>query len=112
MASGRRISTVRPPSTDWTINSAIPASPARCSHRRSGCRRQVSQAAAANNSTSPPATSRCRCSQKTPPVISGIMVPKQVGQSGQARLDPVACTMLPRSRSPRVHPSTAARAMW
>jgi hypothetical protein len=40
------------------------------------------------------------------------MVPKQVGQSGQAKLEPVAWTMLPRRRSARVHSTVAWRSRW
>ncbi len=58
----------------------------------------------------PPATSRCRCSQNTPPVISGTSVPKQVGQSGQARLEWVAWTTLPRKRSSNVHTTVTVNA--
>jgi hypothetical protein len=38
------------------------------------------------------------------------MVPKHVGQSGQARLDPVAWTTLPRKRRRSVQPTVTAKA--
>ena len=98
--------TVRPPRTDWIRSRASPAMPSRNRSLLWGRVRRSTTTATANRSTRAPAHSLWRCSQNTPPVISGIIVPKQVGQSGQARLDPVACTTLPRRRSARVQKRT------
>ena len=100
--SGSLYMTVNPPKNDCTSSNPTPTIDKRNIQGRSDVSFLANHVARMNIKTRPPATNLWRCSQKTPPVISGIIVPKHVGQSGHAKLDSVAWTMLPRKSRPSV----------
>jgi len=100
---------VSPPKTAWTTRRSIPIT-APTFTRRDARSRKANQVPSANMSISPPAQRRWICSQKTPPSMTGIHDPKQVGQSGHASDELVACTMLPSRSSESVHPTEIAKA--
>src|SRR5581483_12134999 len=59
-----------------------------------------------------PAIKRWPCSKRTPPFISGNKVPKERGQSGTARLEPVLVTKAPAKSRRKVQPAVTKAKRW
>ena len=109
-ARGNRNKTVIPPSAPWSNTArTAPRANQRTQMRGSHC--VSSTISVTVSSPTKAATRRCPCSNRTPPTIGGKTCPKDNGQSGTAKPEPVLVTKAPMKIKTSVAPavSTAKR---
>src|SRR5499433_4378028 len=95
-ARGNRNKTVMPPSVPWS-NTASTAPRASQRTQRRDSHWVSSTISATVSKPTNAATRRCPCSNSTPPTIGGNTCPKDNGQSGTAKPEPVLVTNAPTS---------------
>src|SRR5215475_11474224 len=107
---GNRNKTVMPPSVPWS-NTASTAPRASQRTQRRDSQWVSSTISATVSKPTNAATRRCPCSNSTPPTIGGNTCPKDNGQSGTAKPEPVLVTNAPTKIKTSVAPavSTAKR---
>src|SRR5262245_26647118 len=101
---GNRNKTVMPPSVPWSTTASTAPRASQRTQRRDSHWVSSTISATVSKPTNA-ATRRCPCSNRTPPTIGGNTCPKDNGQSGTAKPEPVLVTNAPTKIKTSVAPA-------